>query len=251
MLSNRSHFRHSHFTPMPPRSLKPRKQPSQERARATVEALLEAAAQVFERHGYAAGTTNRIAARAGVSIGSLYQYFPSKDALLLALVERHLDEGVALLAPRLARLHTFGLRDGLATLVDGMVALHAERPALHRVLFEEAPRPPALRERLDQLAAAATAGVAAWLRACPEARVADVELAAAMVVQTIEHVTHTLAIHPAASRPPEAWAAATVEMLAAWLAAPSSELRTFPQRRLDPRDAVDPGRRSRVDQSCE
>ncbi len=204
---------------MPTRSLTPRKQPRQERARATVDALLEAAAQVFERHGYAAGTTNRIAARAGVSIGSLYQYFPSKDAILVALVERHLDEGVALLTPKLAELPTLGLRAGLASLVDGMVALHAERPALHRVLFEEAPRPPALRERLDQLAAAATAGVAAWLRACPDADPADADLAAAMVVQTIEHVTHTLAIHPAAGRPPEAWADATVDMLAGWLAA--------------------------------
>jgi Tat protein secretion system quality control protein TatD with DNase activity len=87
------------------------------------------------------------------------------------------------------------------------------------VLFEEAPRPPALRARLDALAAAATAGVAAWLRACDEVRVADVELAAALVVQTIENVTHTLAIHPAASRPPQAWADATVDMLAAWLTA--------------------------------
>jgi AcrR family transcriptional regulator len=204
---------------MPKRSLRARKQPRQARSRETVEALLEAAAQVFERHGYAAGTTNRIAARAGVSIGSLYQYFPSKDAILLALVERHLDEGTELLAPRPAALAELPLRDGLRAVVEAMVALHADRPALHRVLFEEAPRPPALRARLDALAAAATAGVAAWLRACDEVRVADVELAAALVVQTIENVTHTLAIHPAASRPPQAWADATVDMLAAWLTA--------------------------------
>jgi AcrR family transcriptional regulator len=60
--------------------LSPRARPSQARSRDTVEALLQAAAQVFECHGYAAGTTNRIAERAGVSIGSLYQYFPNKDA---------------------------------------------------------------------------------------------------------------------------------------------------------------------------
>jgi AcrR family transcriptional regulator len=63
----------------------PRRKPVQDRSLATVEAILEAAAQVFERYGYAAGTTNRIAGRAGVAIGSLYQYFRNKDAILVAL----------------------------------------------------------------------------------------------------------------------------------------------------------------------
>lgn len=125
--------------------LSPRKQPRQERARETVEAILEAAAQVFERHGYAAGTTNRIAERAGISIGSLYQYFPGKDAILLAIVERHVDEGARAMTPLLDGLLAEAppLRDGLRRVVEAMVALHRDRPALHRVLFEEAPRPPA------------------------------------------------------------------------------------------------------------
>jgi AcrR family transcriptional regulator len=70
-----------------------------------VQAVLQAAAQVFERHGYAAGTTNRIAERAGVSIGTLYQYFPNKDAILVALVHQHLAESSAALQPHLQRLH--------------------------------------------------------------------------------------------------------------------------------------------------
>src|SRR3954452_9973154 len=86
--------------------VKPRRKPSQERSHQTVEAILEAAAQVFERHGYAAGTTNRIAERAGISIGSLYQYFPGRDAILIAIVDRHIDEGAAALAPVLASLET-------------------------------------------------------------------------------------------------------------------------------------------------
>lgn len=65
-----------------------RRRPVQERSQATVEFVLEAAAQVFKREGFGA-TTNRIAAAAGVSIGSLYEYFPNKQALLLALAERH------------------------------------------------------------------------------------------------------------------------------------------------------------------
>ena len=51
-----------------------------------MEAILGAAAQVFEARGYASGTTNRIAETAGVSIGTLYQYFPSKEALVVALL---------------------------------------------------------------------------------------------------------------------------------------------------------------------
>lgn len=57
----------------------PRKQPRQQRSRATWEAILDGAAQVFGQLGYAGTTTNKVAERAGVSIGSLYQYFPSSS----------------------------------------------------------------------------------------------------------------------------------------------------------------------------
>jgi AcrR family transcriptional regulator len=161
-----------------------------------VEAILDAAARVFERHGYAAGTTNRIAERAGVSVGSLYQYYPNKDAILVALVERHLDEGVAVAGPVLGGLAADPppLEQGLRRLVEAMVALHRERPALHRVLFEEAPRPPALRRRLDAMAADARTAVAAYLRRRGVAR--DPDLAARLVVQVIETVTHEVVLRP-------------------------------------------------------
>ena len=68
----------------------PRKRPRQQRSQATWAAILDAATQLFQRLGYAGTTTNRVAELAGVSIGSLYQYFPDKDALLLALAERHI-----------------------------------------------------------------------------------------------------------------------------------------------------------------
>src|SRR5580698_2166450 len=103
--------------------LKQRRAPKQARSEATVEAIIEAAAQVFERHGYAAGTTNRIAERAGVSIGSLYQYFPNKDAILVALSRRHLQEGMAQLLPHLQRLNEGEPWDEvLPSLVEAMVA---------------------------------------------------------------------------------------------------------------------------------
>ena len=67
---------------------KPRKVPVQTRSRATVEAILEATARILEAEGLEAVTTNRVAERAGVSIGSLYQYFPDRDAVLAALIRR-------------------------------------------------------------------------------------------------------------------------------------------------------------------
>jgi AcrR family transcriptional regulator len=69
-----------------------RRQPKQARSRQRVDHLLNVAATVFEEIGYANATTNAIAARAGMSIASLYQFFPNKEAILEALVERYLDE---------------------------------------------------------------------------------------------------------------------------------------------------------------
>jgi AcrR family transcriptional regulator len=72
-------------------SLKPRKRPGQLRAHETVNRILDAAAHVFETSGYAGTTTNHVAAAASVSIGSLYQYYPNKDAIIVGLAERHID----------------------------------------------------------------------------------------------------------------------------------------------------------------
>ncbi|WP_320672754.1 TetR/AcrR family transcriptional regulator [Patulibacter defluvii] len=198
----------------------PRKRPSQERSRLTVEAILDAAAQVFEAHGYAAGTTNRIAERAGVSIGSLYQYFPNKDAVLVALTERHVAEGAALVAPLLARLGpATPLEPALRELVGAMVAAHRTRPALHRVLVEECPRPPELRERLEAAFEGAARTVAAYLDASPEVDVPDPLVAARLVVQVVESVTHGLVIHPAAGDDVDRYVEETVRMLRSYLGA--------------------------------
>jgi AcrR family transcriptional regulator len=177
--------------------LRPRKRPSQARSRDTVGAILRAAAQVFAAHGYAAGTTNRIAERAGVSIGSLYEYFPNKDALLVALMEAHVAEGQAILAR--AAAETAVAADPLPVVVrrfvEAMVALHARDRALHRVLFEEAPQPRRVRRLLAELEAEVTAEVAAFLRGHPAVTARDPALAAAVVVQAVEGITHRLVVH--------------------------------------------------------
>jgi len=87
-----------------PAALKPRKSPVQARSALTVEALHAATIQVLIREGLARCTTTRIAERAGTSVGSLYQYYPNRDALLRAVLEQHL-EGVAATVERACRAH--------------------------------------------------------------------------------------------------------------------------------------------------
>ena len=80
---------------MPPRSpivLEPRKTPVQARSAASVDAILEATIQVLLSEGKERLTTTKVAARAGVSVGTLYQYFPNKSALLQAVLKRHFDQ---------------------------------------------------------------------------------------------------------------------------------------------------------------
>ncbi|TQM25782.1 TetR/AcrR family transcriptional regulator [Nocardia bhagyanarayanae] len=122
----------------------PRKSPRQRRSKETVDTLLEAAAQMFGREGLAT-TTNRIAERAGVSIGSLYQYFPNKHALLHALAERHVAEAMARLDAVFAeaRETRAGFDETMRAILEAVVDLHRDRPALHAVLHRVAPRLPA------------------------------------------------------------------------------------------------------------
>ncbi len=177
--------------------LRPRKLPSQRRSRETVAVLLEAAARVLSSQGYAGATTNRIAAKAGVSIGSLYEYFPNKDSLLVALMEAHIAEGQRILsaAADLALRPGTRLRDAVGRFVRAMIELHAHDRAMHRILFEEAPRPASIRRQIEAVEEAVIERVGAFLADHPEVVVADPHLAARVVVQTIEGLTHRWVVH--------------------------------------------------------
>jgi AcrR family transcriptional regulator len=160
---------------------------------------VEAAAQVFERHGYAAGTTNRIAERAGVAIGSLYQYLPNKDAILVALVHRHLEESTAALQPHIERLSSGASFDEvLPDVVRAMVQLHAAAPRLHRVLFEETQLPATLRAQLDDLEDGLVELTAHALavegQTVQSSRTTKPKLVARIVVNAIEGLTHRLVL---------------------------------------------------------
>jgi AcrR family transcriptional regulator len=121
------------------RRLSPRKTPRQDRSRATVEALLEATADILSREGYATLTTNRIAERSGVNIASLYQYFPGKEAIVAELRRRHGAEQRAAVRQALAARATGELESTIRMLVSIGVAGHAHAPRLHRVFTEEMP----------------------------------------------------------------------------------------------------------------
>lgn len=174
-----------------------RRWPVQARSRATVDAILTAAAQVFATHGYAAGTTNRIAERAGVSIGSLYEYFPNKDALLVGILEAHIRESERILERTTSELRTAAgsLHWAVARLVGAMVELHTRDPELHRVLFEETPRPLCVRRMYAESEDRVTAMVESQLEGRREFARHDSALAARIVVQTVEGLVHGRILH--------------------------------------------------------
>ena len=118
---------------------KRRRKPVQQRARVTVDAMLDAAVKLLKCGGTARITTNRIAETAGVSIGSVYQYFPNKHALYAALHDRHIAQVDAIVRQKIAECAEAPLEDLIEALVDGMVQTHAADPELSELLNAEVP----------------------------------------------------------------------------------------------------------------
>jgi AcrR family transcriptional regulator len=116
-----------------------RKAPRQQRSRVTVDVIVEAATRVLARRGWARFTTNEIAAVAGVSVGSLYQYFPNKLAIAEAIRQRHLDEVLVALSGAGDDNEAIALDQRVARFADGVIAAHSVDEALHRVLLDEVP----------------------------------------------------------------------------------------------------------------
>ncbi len=118
-------------------TVQPRKTPTQARAQATVEAILAATKKVLVSGGYEAASTNRIAEVAGVSIGSLYQYFPSKASLVTALVQRHMAKMFEVMTTMAQRGETSTIEEATRTVIAAVFAAHRVNPKLHRVLIEQ------------------------------------------------------------------------------------------------------------------
>jgi AcrR family transcriptional regulator len=118
----------------------PRKRPVQARSKATVDTLIEATAQVLVARGYQGSTTDAVAERAGVSIGTLYQYFANKESLIAALIRNHVEEILATVRDALSRDVNSSLEETLRALIRAGIEAHRINPALHKVLSEQIPR---------------------------------------------------------------------------------------------------------------
>ncbi|MFO0608454.1 MAG: TetR/AcrR family transcriptional regulator [Polyangiales bacterium] len=120
-------------------AVEPRKQAKQERSRSTIDVLLEATARVVSQAGLDRATTNRIAEVAGVSVGSLYQYFPGKESLLAALIEREARRDLAAMRAVMADCAGLPLPQAIGRSLGGLVERHARDPALYRWMLTYVP----------------------------------------------------------------------------------------------------------------
>ncbi|SFP88129.1 DNA-binding transcriptional regulator, AcrR family [Amycolatopsis arida] len=124
----------------PSRAAKPeatplRRQPVQQRSARRVERMLDASAELIEEMGYDALTTTLIAKRAGVAVGSLYQFFPDKRAVVQAMTQRNLEKFMAAVGERLATVDHQHWWDVVDSLLDIYLRMHREVPGFSKVHF--------------------------------------------------------------------------------------------------------------------
>lgn len=196
-------------------AVKPRKSPRQARARATVDAILDAAARILVTEGYGAASTNRVAEVAGVSIGSLYQYFPGKQSLIAALRRRHADEMRARIAALAGDVGRMPLREAVAAMVHAVMQAHRVDPALHRVFERE--MPPSLdgREDHDREIRELLGTVLTGYR--NEILPTDLGLASLVLMRTVDTLVHASLIDATPGIEPDAMEAEIVAVVLRYL----------------------------------
>jgi AcrR family transcriptional regulator len=173
----------------------PRKEASQGRSRVTVDALVEATARILVKEGFDKASTNRIAEVAGVSVGSLYQYFPSKEALVAAVIERHQQEIKQTVRGELAEVLALPVEKAVRRLIAVAIKAHRVDPRLHHVLAEQIPRV----GKLEKLATFNRENYALFRDYLEshrnEVRALDLDLASYICVTSIEALTHNAVLH--------------------------------------------------------
>jgi len=186
-----------------------KRQPRQQRARDTVAVILRATAQILSRDGLAAVTTNRVAQRAGVSIGSLYQYFPDKAALVAEVRRRYDDAFRERMMALVADIGPLPLREAVGRCVQALIDVHAEDPGLHNAV--SAGVEASDRRLLHQLAAS-------WLEARrDEVRRPNRAMAAAVAMDAAEALIHGAALRSPALLADAAFAAEVTDLLVRYL----------------------------------
>ncbi|MEU2678214.1 TetR/AcrR family transcriptional regulator [Streptomyces sp. NPDC007107] len=201
--------------PSADRRLQPRRKPRQVRAELTRERILTSAAHVFAEYGYAAGTTNRIAEHARISIGSLYQYFPNKDAVLAELMVRHIDRGTWAQADRVD-LSAGTLEAMVGALVRDAIDNHRDDPQLLRIMIEEASFSQELLDTIDRHGRDRVEQIRDLLARHADVHVRDLATAAELIVFTVEANTHKLMAAPQ-TVPVESFENELVDMLTRYL----------------------------------
>jgi AcrR family transcriptional regulator len=180
----------------------PRKFPRQERSKIAVEAILEATTRILTEEGYDKANTNRIAERAGVSIGSLYQYFPNKESLITALMVKHSNEMIALVESKLTDFYDSTLEIGISEIVKAVIAAHAIDPKLHQVLNEEIPeseRSQQMHKAEERIVKLLQAYLSRW-RDSPNDRLAEcvcpenIDMTVFILSRTVESLCHSAVI---------------------------------------------------------
>jgi AcrR family transcriptional regulator len=204
--------------------LSPRKRPVQQRSRETVEAILEAARQVFAAHGYAGGTTNRIAQRAGVSIGSFYQYFPNKDAIVVALMERHMTETTAMYEQLMGEADAADLEveQIVRHFVTAMLAIYQKEPSYYRVIFEEAPRPLDIHATRARIHEAVAGALATQIGRLVSTRLRHPIVSAHLLVEVATSSIRHFVLHTPPGLQADVFADELIQMILAYLVPPGT-----------------------------
>jgi AcrR family transcriptional regulator len=178
----------------PKPELTKRKSPVQQRSRQTVAVILEATTQVLVARGYESTTTGAVAERAGVSIGTLYQYFPNKASLVAALIEQHVREVLSMVETALQQSAAAGPEQTLKALVRASLDAHRVNPALHKVLAEQVPREGHLGQVMDVSAQIAARLQAHFVPRLPQVPRPRIRILAFVLESTIEALTHRAVI---------------------------------------------------------
>ncbi len=171
-----------------------RRKPTQARARETIDIILRATAQVLIADGYDRASTNRIARVAGVSVGSLYQYFPNKQAVVAALAHDHVSRTMSVVEAGLLEHVSTPLAEAIPKIVHALIKSQQIDPDLHRVMVQQAP----VSAFSDAKRGMATL-LKAWMEArSDEIRLVDLDMAAFVLVEAVDATICTAVLeHPA------------------------------------------------------
>lgn len=172
-------------------SLKPRKSAVQARSAATVEALHTATLQVLIQQGLVRCTTTRVAERAGMSVGSVYQYYPNRDALLAAILEKHLVRVADAVEHACVELQGTAVADMAAGLVTTLLTAKLREQAVSKALYAIAAERGGA-ELVARINVRMVGAIAAMLATAPDAHFEDPALIAAISLSAIVGPVRTL-----------------------------------------------------------